>query len=128
MITLSQMAGGDAAMRNGTQLGLVQPADIHRHRTARVEPAARRWIARARRVACEDDAATVGLNARVRRRNCGQQRLAVRMGGFAKQRPCHASFGDAAEIHHSHVRTDFAHDCEVMRDNHDGKAELSLAM
>src|SRR5438270_9804740 len=68
---------GDVAAVHARQLRLVDRAMRHDFRTARVEPAARRRVERARHVAGQHDivAGVVG----VRRERGGEQRLRVRM-------------------------------------------------
>src|SRR5439155_23191607 len=89
---------GDVAAVHACELRLVDRAARHDLRTARVEPAARRWVERARNVAGQHDlvAGVVG----VRRQRGGEERLRVRMARPRDERARVARLDAAPEVPH----------------------------
>src|SRR5262245_43790900 len=124
---LVQVAGHLVARAVFAERRLHFTADRQRLRAARVEPAARRRVERARHLASQDDLLTYVVG--VRGQCVVQQYLRVGMERPLVKLVCGSRLDELAQVHHADAGADVLHHREVVGDKEvaDPKSVLDLA-
>lgn len=118
------MTGRGASVCDLYQRWNFNAAALHRERAARMECASARRIDGAGHLTL--DGRLEPNPCRVRHRCSGDQRLRIRVHRFGEQRLAGRNLYDPPQIHDCDAVADMLDDAEIMRDKHEGDAQLLL--